>query len=96
MPVCIMTPIRQHGFGGSQTYRRRRRVDALVTLARRQEHPQGMAQSIRDGVKLGIYPTFGLADQAATPPFCSPRLGGCAVRFQMHSIRGLAVETKFR
>jgi hypothetical protein len=74
IPVCITPPIRQHVFGIRQTFKQHPCADAITTLARRQEHPQGAAQGIGDGVQLGIHPAFGAANQTATPPFFSPRL----------------------
>lgn len=62
------------GITWRQAVQKRPGADVVAALARGQEHPHGPAQSIRDGVQLGVHPALGAPDQPPAPPFFRPRL----------------------
>src|SRR5690606_38307729 len=83
IPVRVVTPIRQQVLCGRQAAQKRPRADVIAALAGGEEHPHGAAERIRNGVQLGVQAALRAPDQAAPPPFLSPRLEAvrCALRW---------------
>ena len=49
-------------------------VNVIAALPGGQKHPQRSARSIGNGMQFRVHPALGASDQAAAPPFFSPRL----------------------
>ena len=74
IPVRIVSSVRQHVFGGRKVVQQCSRADVIAPLAGRQKHPQRAASRVCYRVQFRVHPALGAPDQAAAPPFFSPRL----------------------
>ncbi len=68
-PVSIIAAITEQPLGLGQLFQKRSRPRVVADLSGGQEEAQGPSVRIGHGVKLGVHPTFGAADQASKPPF---------------------------
>ena len=74
IPVRIISTVHQHMFGGRKAVQQCPRADEIAPLAGRQKHPQWAASRVCYRVQFRVHPALGASDQAAAPPFFSPRL----------------------
>lgn len=73
-PVRIISTVRQHVLGGRKAVQQCPRADVIAPLVGRRKHPQWAASRICYRVQFRIHLALGASNQAAAPPFFSPRL----------------------
>ena len=81
-PVGVVAAVAEQPLRLGQIVQQGCRAGIVADLACGHEEAQGAAVGIADGMKLGVHPAFGAADQAAKTPFLTRRLDAvrCALR----------------
>jgi len=82
-PIGVVAPVPEQPVDIWQTAQQGPRPDVIAHLPGRHEEVERPPFAVADGMQLGVHAALGAANQAATPPFFTPRLDAvrCALRY---------------
>jgi len=73
-PIGVVAPVPEQPVDIWQTAQQGPRPDVIAHLPGRHEEVERPPFAVADGMQLGVHAALGAANQAATPPFFTPRL----------------------